>query len=171
MCEPVMRPKSRTPSSVVEKLTMGWPEKSSARTSTAIGVPVVAIGRNLREQNRIPVKQPLPAIKIAATGGSSALREALTDVAQEELNVKAVSWIADPAELVNLSVKANFKVLGRLLGPKMKPVANAIGQLGTSDIAALQSGRRGLGGCDRGSAEHAFDDSVVLTACCGTGST
>ena len=101
---------------------------------------VVTLGRNLREQNRIPVKQPLPGIKIAATGGSSALREALTDVAQEELNVKAVTWIADPSELVNLSVKANFKVLGRLLGPKMKPVAGAIGQLGTAEIAALQAG-------------------------------
>ena len=28
-CEPVMRLKSRTPSSVVEKLTMGWPMYST----------------------------------------------------------------------------------------------------------------------------------------------
>jgi isoleucyl-tRNA synthetase len=68
------------------------------------------------------------------------MRTALTDVVQEELNVKTVTWIDDPSELVNLSVKANFKVLGRLLGPKMKPVANAIGQLGAGDIAALQAG-------------------------------
>ncbi|MEC8194206.1 MAG: isoleucine--tRNA ligase [Myxococcota bacterium] len=101
---------------------------------------VVTLGRNLREQNRIPVKQPLPAIKVAATGGSPALRTALTDVVQEELNVKAVTWVADPAELVNLSVKANFKVLGRLLGPKMKPVAGAIARLGAGDIAKLQAG-------------------------------
>ena len=101
---------------------------------------VVTLGRNLREQNRIPVKQPLPGIKVAATGGSAGMRAALTDVVQEELNVKTVSWIDDPTELVNLSVKANFKVLGRMLGPKMKPVANAIGQLGASDIAALQAG-------------------------------
>jgi len=101
---------------------------------------VVTLGRNLREQNRIPVKQPLPGIKVAASGGSPALREDLTDVAQEELNVKTVTWIADPAELVNLTVKANFKVLGRMLGPKMKPVANAIGQLDTAAIGALQAG-------------------------------
>jgi isoleucyl-tRNA synthetase len=101
---------------------------------------VVTLGRNLREQNRIPVKQPLPGIKVAASGGSAGMRTALTDVVQEELNVKTVTWIDDPSELVNLSVKANFKVLGRLLGPKMKPVANAIGQLGADDIAALQAG-------------------------------
>jgi isoleucyl-tRNA synthetase len=101
---------------------------------------VVTLGRNLREQNRIPVKQPLPGIKVAASGGSAGMRTALTVVVQEELNVKTVTWIDDPSELVNLSVKANFKVLGRLLGPKMKPVANAIGQLGAGDIAALQAG-------------------------------
>ena len=101
---------------------------------------VVTLGRNLREQNRIPVKQPLPGIKVAASGGSDALRRALTDVAQEELNVKTVTWIGDATELVDLSVKANFKVLGRLLGPKMKPVAGAIAQLGAADIAKLQAG-------------------------------
>jgi isoleucyl-tRNA synthetase len=101
---------------------------------------VVTIGRNLREQHRIPVKQPLPGIKVAATAGSAALQDALTSVVQEELNIKAVTWVSDPGELVNLTVKANFKVLGRLLGPKMKPVANAIGQLGAADIAALQAG-------------------------------
>jgi isoleucyl-tRNA synthetase len=100
----------------------------------------VTLGRNLREQNRIPVKQPLPSIKVAASAGSDALRQSLTSVVQEELNVKTVTWVADPGELVNLSVKANFKVLGRMLGPKMKPVANAIGALGTTDIAALQAG-------------------------------
>ncbi len=102
---------------------------------------VVTLGRNLREQNRIPVKQPLPGIKVAASAGSDALRQALTSVVQEELNVKTVTWVADPGELVNLSVKANFKVLGRMLGPKMKPVANAIGALGATDIAALQAGQ------------------------------
>ena len=101
---------------------------------------IVTLGRNLREQNRIPVKQPLPGIKVAATTGSNEIREALASVVREELNVKTVTWVNDPGELVNLSVKANFKVLGRLLGPKMKPVAGAIGQLGATDIAALQAG-------------------------------
>ena len=101
---------------------------------------VVTLGRNLREQHRIPVKQPLPGIKVAASAGSDGIRQALTSVVQEELNVKTVTWVTDPGELVNLSVKANFKVLGRLLGPKMKPIAGAIGQLGAEDIAALQAG-------------------------------
>jgi isoleucyl-tRNA synthetase len=109
-------------------------------TTMAVMRDVVTIGRNLREQHRIPVKQPLPGIKVAAAAGTAALRDALTSVVQEELNIKAVTWVSDPGELVNLTVKANFKVLGRLLGPKMKPVANAIGQLGAADLAALQAG-------------------------------
>ena len=101
---------------------------------------VVTLGRNAREQHRIPVKQPLPGIKVAATSSDLGLRDTLTAVVQEELNVKEVRWVEDATELVNLSVRANFKVLGRMLGPKMKPVAAAISQLGADDIAKLQAG-------------------------------
>jgi isoleucyl-tRNA synthetase len=113
---------------------------SDLEAMMAVMREVVTLGRNLREQHRIPVKQPLPGIKISAPGGPKDLRQALADVVSEELNLKSVCWIDDPSDLVTLSAKANFKVLGRLLGPKMKPVANAIAQLGAADISALQAG-------------------------------
>jgi isoleucyl-tRNA synthetase len=101
---------------------------------------VVTLGRNLREQHRIPVKQPLPGVQVATSHADTGLRDALTEVVRDELNVKEVRWVEEAAELVSLSVRANFKVLGRMLGPKMKPVAAAIGQLGAADIARLQAG-------------------------------
>ena len=85
-------------------------------------------------------RQKWTAIKVAATSSDLGLRDTLTAVVQEELNVKEVRWVEDASELVSLSVRANFKVLGRMLGPKMKPVAAAIGQLGPADIARLQAG-------------------------------
>ena len=102
---------------------------------------VVNLGRNLREQHRIRVRQPLPGIKVATTQTLNAsLRDALTDVVSEELNLKSVTWLDDPAQLVTVSAKANFKVLGRLLGPKMKPVANAISVLSAQEVQALMNG-------------------------------
>ncbi|MEC7242033.1 MAG: isoleucine--tRNA ligase [Myxococcota bacterium] len=103
---------------------------------------VVNLGRNLREQHRIRVRQPLPEIKVASSEQlDPTLRDALSEVVQKELNVKAVTWIGDASELVSLSVKANFKVLGRRLGPKMKPVANAIAALAPKEIQALRDGK------------------------------
>jgi isoleucyl-tRNA synthetase len=102
---------------------------------------VVNLGRNLREQHRIRVRQPLPLIKVAAGADLDPfLRDTLGQVVREELNVKAVEWVSDASDLVNISVKANFKVLGRRLGPKMKAVAGAIATLETDQIQALRDG-------------------------------
>jgi isoleucyl-tRNA synthetase len=102
---------------------------------------VVNLGRNLREQHRLRVRQPLQGIRVAVNRSlEPAVRDALTSVVSEELNVRRVEWVSDPAELVSISAKANFKVLGRKLGKKMKVVAGAIGQLDGAQISALQSG-------------------------------
>ena len=102
---------------------------------------VVNLGRSLREQHRIRVRQPLPLIKVATSQRlNPELRDTLSEVVQEELNVKDVEWVADATDLVQISVKANFKVLGRRLGPKMKPVANAISALSDEEIQSLRNG-------------------------------
>ena len=102
---------------------------------------VVNLGRNLREQHRIRVRQPLQGIRVAVNRTlDPTVRDALTSVVSEELNVRTVEWVDDPAELVSISAKANFKVLGRQLGKKMKVVASAIAQLDGAQINALQAG-------------------------------
>lgn len=102
---------------------------------------VVNLGRNLREKNRIRVRQPLPLIKVASVNALDlSLRDQLSALVLEELNVKRIEWMEDVSDLVTISVKANFKVLGRKLGPKMKPVAAAIAGLDSAQIQALQEG-------------------------------
>jgi isoleucyl-tRNA synthetase len=102
---------------------------------------VVNLGRNLREKHRIRVRQPLPLIKVATgTALNTALRDQLSAVVLEELNVKAIEWVADASALVQVSVKANFKVLGRKLGKRMKPVANAIAGVTEAEIQSLLDG-------------------------------
>ena len=82
---------------------------------------VVELGRRLRADNDLKVRQPLSALKLA--GGDV---KGLEELIEDELNVKSVQFIADETELCDVSFKANFKTLGKKCGPKMKAVAAAI---------------------------------------------
>ena len=83
----------------------------------------VELGRRLRADNDLKVRQPLATLKLAGAD-IAGLESLITD----ELNVKAVEFITDETELCNISFKANFKTLGKKCGPKMKAVAAAIAQ-------------------------------------------
>ena len=111
----------------------------------------VELGRRLRADNDLKVRQPLAALKIA--GGDV---KGLEDLIEDELNVKTVEFIADETELCQISFKANFKTLGRKCGPKMKAVAAAIASaktlpteaegiaLGPEDVIVTRSSKPGL---------------------------
>ncbi len=81
----------------------------------------VELGRRLRADNDLKVRQPLASLKLA--GGDVA---GLEELIEDELNVKKVCFIADETELCDVSFKANFKTLGPKCGAKMKAVAAAI---------------------------------------------
>ena len=81
----------------------------------------VELGRRLRADNDLKVRQPLSALKLA--GGDV---KGLEELIEEELNVKSVVFVADETDLCDVSYKANFKTLGKKCGAKMKAVAAAI---------------------------------------------
>ncbi len=81
----------------------------------------VELGRRLRADNDLKVRQPLASLKLA--GGDV---KGLEDLIEDELNVKKVDFIADETELCDVTYKANFKTLGPKCGAKMKLVAAAI---------------------------------------------
>ena len=94
----------------------------------------VELGRRLRADNDLKVRQPLAKIRIA---GVEAKVEGeqwkdLFSLITDELNVKEVEIIADETELCEVTFKANFKTLGKKCGPKMKAVAAAIASLPSS---------------------------------------
>ena len=118
-------------------------EKAMAEVMT-----VVELGRRLRADNDLKVRQPLAKIKIAGTtiNGLDAL---ITD----ELNVKTVELISDETELCDISYKANFKTLGKKCGPRMKEVAAAIAagnlkiegiEITAEDVQVLRKPKAGL---------------------------
>ena len=96
---------------------------------------VVELGRRLRADNDLKVRQPLAEIRIAGADVKG-----LEDLIVDELNVKSVAHITDETELCDVSYKANFKTLGRKCGPKMKAVASAIAAMKSFDGAATVEG-------------------------------
>ena len=101
----------------------------------------VALGHNLRKQKNLKVRQPLArAVVACAAPGFAEKLAPMASVVAEELNVKSVEFAEDESRFVSLSAKANFKVLGKKLGPRMKAAAAAIAALPAADLAALQAG-------------------------------
>lgn len=62
----------------------------------------------------------------------------LTDLIQEELNVKTVEFIEDLTKYMNFTVKPNFKEVGKVFGSKMKSFQTALEELSEKEIIALE---------------------------------
>ena len=103
----------------------------------------VELGRRLRADNDLKVRQPLAALRVAGMRDEEReMREDLVGLITDELNVKAVEFIADETALCDVTFKANFKTLGKKCGPKMKAVAAAIAQLTVSSAPSPTNAAR-----------------------------
>jgi len=101
----------------------------------------VVLGRALREKHKLKTRQPLARVTVVTSDARlRALLSAQRSLVADELNVKDVVVVKDDAALCTLSFKANFKTLGKKLGPKMKAAAAAIEQLDRAAWATLESG-------------------------------
>jgi isoleucyl-tRNA synthetase len=106
---------------------------------------IVEMGRALRERAGLKIRQPLRAIHIRSSHEHS-LELLRTDFAREqilgELNIREYGSLAsDDGQLCTLRAKANFRVLGKRLGARMKAAAAAIEALEPERVAALRAGR------------------------------
>jgi isoleucyl-tRNA synthetase len=124
------------------------PVRAEVATELEVGMDVVQriveMGRALRERASIKVRQPLRRLHVRASneGVLALLRSPFaSELVLDELNIKEWgSLAADDGKLVQLSGKANFRVLGKRLGSKMKSAAAAIERLGAPELAVLRSG-------------------------------
>ena len=122
----------------------------------------VSMGRALRYQFNLKIRQPLKAVEIVTKNQQekSVLREMESSII-EELNVKEVIFHDKEDELVEYSAKANFKVLGKELGAKMKTAAAQIEKLSSAEIESLFDGAT-LSIDVEGQAVELTSDKVIL---------
>jgi isoleucyl-tRNA synthetase len=103
---------------------------------------VVELGRSARAESAIKIRQPLQRALISANGWSK-LPNDMKDQIADELNVIDLADIADAdGDLVNISVKANFKSLGAKYGKEVQEIAKAIA---ATDATALVKTLRASG--------------------------
>jgi isoleucyl-tRNA synthetase len=101
----------------------------------------VSMGRALRVQNDVKIRQPLASVILVTRDASErAVLMEMEEILREELNVKRAAFREDEEELVEYSAKANFRVLGKELGKDMKAAAEAIEGLSGAAIASLLDG-------------------------------
>ncbi len=101
----------------------------------------VFLGRGIRSMYQLKNRQPLATLYIVTRNMEEriALQE-MEDILKEELNVKTVVFRQNEEDLVSYQVKANFKVLGKVLGKNMKQAAQMIASLNSNQIQSLLEG-------------------------------
>ena len=98
---------------------------------------LISIGRMVREETKVKVRQPLSEALI--DGGNKNLIEDLLPLIEEELNVKQVVFVDDLTKYMNFTLKPNFKVVGKVFGPKVKEFQTKLETLSEEDIAKLNN--------------------------------
>ena len=120
-----------------------WPEVDAAYENEAllyeIGVvqKVVGLARAARGQSGLRTRQPLSRLLIRAPDDRAA--KALADHQDqilEELNVKAIEFIARDAGLVSYRIKPNLPRIGKRFGKQIPALRRALDEADSAVIAA-----------------------------------
>jgi isoleucyl-tRNA synthetase len=141
-----------------------WPAVNASAIDTELAAQValtrriVELGRATRAESGIKIRQPLGRALIAASGWAT-LPEAMREQIADELNVQTLQDIATAdGDLVDISVKANFKSLGAKFGGAVQEIAKAIA---ATDATVLVKTLRSTGTTTVGTWQIALDDLVV----------
>lgn len=97
---------------------------------------LISIGRNVREEVKIKVREPIKECFIKEQ--ETEKLKNLIPLIEEELNVKEVKFVSDLSKFMNFTIKPNFKVVGKLLGSKMKEFQVALENLTEEETEMLQ---------------------------------
>lgn len=97
----------------------------------------VRMGLSARGASKIKLRQPLREAVVVAAGRERAAIEAHAETIREELNVKALRFVAGAEELGSYALKANYRSLGPRFGKQMPLAAAAIEALDAQRVAVV----------------------------------
>jgi isoleucyl-tRNA synthetase len=102
---------------------------------------VSALGRRVREDHKLKVRQPLRELTVVHRD-DRVRADVLASAAllADELNVKKISVEPDESAFATISVKPNFKTLGKRCGPKLKPIGAELARWGFDEVGRLEAG-------------------------------
>jgi isoleucyl-tRNA synthetase len=103
---------------------------------------LVELGRGARAEAKVKTRQPLSRALVGASEWDSLDDELKSQVA-EELNVQSIESLSGvTSDLVEISLKANFRALGKRYGGQTQTVATAVA---AADAAAIGAAIRDAG--------------------------
>jgi isoleucyl-tRNA synthetase len=116
--------------------------KRTLSTQVAMTRRVVEQGRAARAESGIKIRQPLGRALISAPGWDK-LPVEMKDQIADELNVLSLADIADAdGDLVDISIKANFKSLGAKYGAEVQSVAKLIAATDATQLVKTLRGEK-----------------------------
>lgn len=120
---------------------------------------------SLRKKENIRVRQPLQKILIPILDEKMQKDiEAVEDIITSEVNIKEIEYLTEGSGVIKKKIKANFRVLGKKAGPKMKEVAALITGMSDEEIQSMEDkGAYSLNLSD-GSAFEIIMEDVEITA-------
>ncbi|NUM89591.1 MAG: class I tRNA ligase family protein, partial [Bdellovibrionales bacterium] len=105
----------------------------------AVAQRAILLGRSLRAEAKIGLRQPLQKISLAGLSDEDRKRLlALRDLVLSELNLKEIELLPDGSGLVVESAKPNLKRLGARVGKKIPQITGALKAWTGKEIAAFE---------------------------------
>ena len=118
-----------------------WPQPGerdeALELAMATARDTVRMGLGARGASKIKLRQPLHEVVVVAAGRERAAIERFSEVVREELNVKALRFVAGAEELGSYALKANYRALGPRFGKRMPQVVAAIEALDAQHAAVV----------------------------------
>jgi isoleucyl-tRNA synthetase len=156
------------PSTGVESVHLAsWPTADPAASSelserVALVRRVVELGRAARAEAKVKTRQPLARALVSAPGWAQ-LPQSLKDEVADELNVVEMASLGDAEDLVDVTVKPNFRALGKRFGSRTKEVAAAISA--ADPVAMAEAVRHGASASVQvgGSPVEVGADDIVIS--------
>lgn len=102
---------------------------------------LVTLGRNHREKIRVKAKIPLNSMKIIHR--EKRVLENLKKFQpyfQDELNIRTIEYVSDEDQFIAITAKANFQILGKRVGAKMKSVGAEVAKFTLEQLLRLEKG-------------------------------
>ncbi len=101
---------------------------------------LATLGRAAREAAGIKVRQPLGALTCVAPGIAPSWYAMIAPIVAAELNIKQVTFADSAADWVRLDGKANFPVLGKIVGAAMKATKPIVEGLDQAQLRTIEQG-------------------------------
>jgi isoleucyl-tRNA synthetase len=135
-------------------------------TSVALSRRLVELGRAARAESKIKIRQPLARALVSAQGWEK-MDEEIRSHISDELNVVTLDELSSAgADLVDITIKANFRTIGTRYGADVQAIAAALMK---SDAGSLVKSLRAQGNATitfekdgmESSADITIDDLVI----------